>query len=88
MYFFGSAGVLVVTHGIFLLQHVDPQVVARGLSCSWDLTSFTRDQICIQCTARQIFNHWTRREVPGKPLLTTPSLPSMLLCEIYSLVLA
>ena len=30
----------------------------------WDLGSLTRDQTCVPCIGRQIFNHWTTREVP------------------------
>ena len=39
----------------------------------WDLTSLTRDQICIPCIGGQILNHWTIREVP--PKLTLYSWP-------------
>ena len=34
MYIFGSAGALVMAHGIFLLQRMAPLVVALGFSCS------------------------------------------------------
>ena len=30
----------------------------------WDLNSLTRERTCIPCIGRQIFNHWTIREVP------------------------
>ena len=30
----------------------------------WNLSSLTRNQTCIPCTARQFLNHWTTREVP------------------------
>ena len=33
--------------------------------CIWDLSSPTRNQTRIPCTGRQIFNHWTTREVPS-----------------------
>ena len=29
----------------------------------WDFRSGTRDQTCIPCIGRRIFNHWTTREV-------------------------
>ena len=31
----------------------------------WDFSSLTRDRTCIPCTARQILNHWTTKEVLG-----------------------
>ena len=31
----------------------------------WDLISPTRDSTCVPCIGRQIFNHWTTRQVPG-----------------------
>ena len=56
-------------------------MAALGLSCGlqapwllhkdlavphmWDLSSPTRNQTRIPCTGRQIFNHWTTREVPS-----------------------
>ena len=35
----------------------------------WDLNSLTRDQILIPCTARQMLNYWTTREVSKIELL-------------------
>ena len=35
------------------------------LLCSlWNLSSLTRDRMCIPCIARQSLKHWTIREVP------------------------
>ena len=34
-----------------------------------DLTSRTRDQTCVPCIGKWIFNHWTTREVPYPALL-------------------
>ena len=35
------------------------------LPCSmWDLSSLTRDRTCVPWIGRQIFFHWTPREVP------------------------
>ena len=31
---------------------------------TWDLSSLTRDRICIPCFRRWILNHWTTREIP------------------------
>ena len=31
---------------------------------SWDLSSLTRDQTHVPCITRQIFKHWTMRDVP------------------------
>ena len=31
----------------------------------WDLISPTRDSTCVPCIGRQIFNHWSTRQVPG-----------------------
>ena len=43
-----------------------------GLPCGmWDLSSLTRDQTLVPCIGKQILNHWTTREVPGKTLLNT-----------------
>ena len=33
----------------------------------WDLSSLTRDQTHVPCIGRQILNHCTTGEVPGKP---------------------
>ena len=39
--------------------------VRTQLPCStWDLSSWTRDQTCVPCIARQILNPWTTRDVP------------------------
>ena len=50
------------TLGSLLLSIYGAQVqLPQG---TWDLSSLTRDQICIPCTRRQILNHWTTtREV-------------------------
>ena len=42
-------------------------VAPRRVGCQfphgvWDLSSLTRDQTCVPCTGRQIFNHWTTRK--------------------------
>ena len=43
-----------------------------GLPCGmWDLSSLTRGQTLVPCIGKQILNHWTTREVPGKTLLNT-----------------
>ena len=35
------------------------------MPCStWDLSSWTRDQTCVPCIARQILNHWNTSAVP------------------------
>ena len=39
----------------------------------WDLSSPTRDQICIPCIGRWILNHWPTGEVPEILTLITPS---------------
>ena len=40
----------------------------------WDLSFLTRDRICVPCIERQIFNHWTTREVPTVHFLMRESL--------------
>ena len=77
---------LVVAHGIQSVQaqqlwHVGSPVVVRGLQSvrdqlprgMWDLSSLTRDRICILYIGRWILNHWTTREVP-KIILTNKML--------------
>ena len=61
------------------LHHMGSSVVMHGLShcgsraqllCGmWGLSSLTRDQTCVPCTARQILNHWTTREFPSLVML-------------------
>ena len=73
------AGPLVVARGLWSLQA--SVVVGRRLSCSagmWDLTSLTRDQTHIPCTARQILDHWTTREVLIAFFLMTISMCSII----------
>ena len=41
-------------------DYVGPVAVECGM---WNLSSLTRDRICIPCIARQILNHWNTREV-------------------------
>ena len=38
----------------------------------WDLSSPTRDRICVPFIGRQILNHWTTREVPGSKFWVEP----------------
>ena len=49
--------------------------------CTWDLSFPTRDQTYGTCTGRQIFNHWTTREVPP-PLLLVERIGEGVLSEI------
>ena len=68
-----ACGIFAAARGVFSLQRRDSLALVRGLSsCStwaelvhsmWDLSSPTRDQTCVPCIAKQIFNHWTTREV-------------------------
>ena len=46
-------------------EHMSSVVVAHGLSCPvvWRKSSQTRDRTRVLCVGRQIFNHWTTREV-------------------------
>ena len=67
---------IVVSRGyiavLLLLQSISSRL-ADFSSCgvrayvprsTWDLGSWTRDQTCVPCTARQILNHWTTSAVP------------------------
>ena len=57
------------------LQHVTCAVCGAGsqlLPGLWDLSSPTRDQTLIPWIRRQIFNHWTIREVP--PMIKTANI--------------
>ena len=66
---------------------------ACGLSCMWDLSSWTGDQTHIPVLARWILNHWATEEIilgfqkscydqTGSPLNPSPMLPE---CEHLTL---
>ena len=58
-----------MAHGLFfscIAQNAmqSLQLWHKLLPCSmWDLSSPTKDRTCVPCIGRQIFNHWTTREV-------------------------
>ena len=61
-----SVGALHWGRGFLQLKHVGASScgMQASLLCSvWDLSSPTRDQTCILCFGRQIFNHWITIEV-------------------------
>ena len=41
--------------------------------CVWDLSSLARDRTCVPRIARQIFNHWTTRDVSRATLGARPA---------------
>ena len=59
------------TWGARAPKHLGSVVGMQGLSCRsmWDLSSLTKDWTHVPCTARQILNHWTIREV-SRPILS------------------
>ena len=57
----------LLSSGAWAPECLGPVVAACWLSCPhgmWDIGSQTRDRTHIACIGKQIFNHWTTREVP------------------------
>ena len=50
----------------------------------WDLSSLTRDQICVPCIRRRSLNHWTTREIPKPPFSYGPPKQANTLLNLQS----